>query len=125
MIPRMRGWGRKRSGCILFDLVLFKLFLILPFFLRKQYDWRTRRDRTETRNIAFQGQMKEMVTAYVRYCAEQEIPTRSQEPPQSEATTVEEVYDIQVVDMFGTPFYITSIVPAVLILCTKTRPTSR
>lgn len=78
--------------------------LILSLKKRKVEDWRTRRDRTETRNIAFQGQMKEMVTAYIRYCAEQEMPTRPQEPPQSEATTVEEVYDIQVVDMFGPPF---------------------
>ncbi|KAJ6600447.1 hypothetical protein DFH09DRAFT_901486 [Mycena vulgaris] len=69
---------------------------------KRAEDWRTRRDRTELRNIAFQGQMPEMVTAYIRYCAEQEMPTRAQNAPRAEATTMEEVYEIQVVDMFDT-----------------------
>jgi hypothetical protein len=42
--------------------------------------------------------MPEMVSAYIRMCAEAEMPAR----PRSESrVTVEEVYEIQVVDMFG------------------------
>ncbi|KAJ7343266.1 hypothetical protein DFH08DRAFT_1009750 [Mycena albidolilacea] len=66
---------------------------------RKREDWRTRRDRTELRNRAFLSQMPEMVSAYIRMCAESEMPAR----PRSESrVTVEEVYEIQVVDMFET-----------------------
>jgi hypothetical protein len=41
--------------------------------------------------------MPDMVVAYIRMCAEQEMPAR----PRSERAQVEEVYEIQVVDMFG------------------------
>ncbi|KAJ7445131.1 hypothetical protein B0H11DRAFT_1746932 [Mycena galericulata] len=68
----------------------------------KAEDYRTRRDRTELRNRAFQSQMPAMVTAYIRYCAEQEMPTRAQDAPRAEANTVEEIYEVQVVDMFDT-----------------------
>ncbi|KAJ7429411.1 hypothetical protein B0H11DRAFT_2409247 [Mycena galericulata] len=68
---------------------------------KKAEDWRTRRDRTEKRNVAFQSQMPEMVTAYIRYCAEQELPTRASHSSCPLPNAVEEVYDIQVVDMFG------------------------
>ncbi|KAJ7512593.1 hypothetical protein B0H11DRAFT_1699088 [Mycena galericulata] len=68
----------------------------------KAEDYRTRCDRTELRNRAFQSQMPAMVTAYIRYCAEQEMPTRAQDAPRAEATTVEEIYEVQVVDMFDT-----------------------
>ncbi|KAJ7826486.1 hypothetical protein B0H14DRAFT_3467664 [Mycena olivaceomarginata] len=40
---------------------------------RKAEDWRTRRDRTERRNRAFQSQMPDMVASYIRYCAEQAV----------------------------------------------------
>lgn len=50
--------------------------------------------------------MPEMVAAYVQYCVEQEMPTRPQGVPRMEATTMEEVYDIQVVDMFGAFLYL-------------------
>ncbi|KAJ7462181.1 hypothetical protein B0H11DRAFT_1735562 [Mycena galericulata] len=69
---------------------------------KKREDWRTRRNRTEIRNQAFESLMPEMVTAYIRYCAEQEMPTRAQEPLRPQANAVEEIYDIQVVDMFDT-----------------------
>ncbi|KAJ7795486.1 hypothetical protein B0H14DRAFT_2620904 [Mycena olivaceomarginata] len=69
---------------------------------RKAEDFRTRRDRTEIRNLAFQGQMPEMVAAYIRYCAEQEMPARPRDAPQPGPPTLEEVYKITVVDMFDT-----------------------
>ncbi|KAJ7813008.1 hypothetical protein B0H14DRAFT_3478474 [Mycena olivaceomarginata] len=50
----------------------------------KREDWRTRRDRTEIRNRAFLSQMPEMVLAYIQ------------------EDEVEEMYEIQVVDMFKT-----------------------
>ncbi|KAJ7831313.1 hypothetical protein B0H14DRAFT_2592757 [Mycena olivaceomarginata] len=53
-------------------------------------------------NLAFQGQMPEMVSAYIRYCAEQEMPACLQDTPQPGPPTVEEVYEITVVDMFDT-----------------------
>ncbi|KAJ7191133.1 hypothetical protein GGX14DRAFT_537905 [Mycena pura] len=46
--------------------------------------------------------MPEMVDAYIRYCAEQETPARPQDAPQPGPPTVEEVYEIIVVDMFDT-----------------------
>ncbi|KAJ7790880.1 hypothetical protein B0H14DRAFT_3094581 [Mycena olivaceomarginata] len=64
----------------------------------KREDWRTHRDRTEIRNRAFASQMPDMVSAYIRMCAEQEMPSR----PRSENARVDEVYEIQVVDMFQT-----------------------
>ncbi|KAJ7859641.1 hypothetical protein B0H14DRAFT_2577071 [Mycena olivaceomarginata] len=64
----------------------------------KREDWRTHRDRTEIRNRAFASQMPDMVSAYIRMCAEQEVPSR----PRSENARVDEVYEIQVVDMFQT-----------------------
>ncbi|KAJ7081091.1 hypothetical protein C8R43DRAFT_965631 [Mycena crocata] len=67
---------------------------------KKAQDWRTRRDRTERRNIAFLSQMGEMVKAYICMCAEHEMSAR----PIAEGVqrgTVEE-YDLQVVDMFDT-----------------------
>ncbi|KAJ7857422.1 hypothetical protein B0H14DRAFT_3085219 [Mycena olivaceomarginata] len=62
----------------------------------KREDWRTRRDRIELRNRAFLSQMPEMVSAYIRMCAEAEMPVRQN------TVTVEELYEIQVVDMFET-----------------------
>ncbi|KAF8128329.1 hypothetical protein K438DRAFT_2000344 [Mycena galopus ATCC 62051] len=64
----------------------------------KREDWRTRRDRTETRNRVFSSQMPEMVSAYICMCAEPEMTAR----PRAEEDTVEETYEIQVVDMFET-----------------------
>ncbi|KAJ7814401.1 hypothetical protein B0H14DRAFT_3477070 [Mycena olivaceomarginata] len=49
---------------------------------RKVHDWKTHRDHTEIRNRAFLAQMDSMVMV--------------------EAPTVEEIYEIQVVDMFDT-----------------------
>ncbi|KAJ7894657.1 hypothetical protein B0H14DRAFT_3646389 [Mycena olivaceomarginata] len=69
---------------------------------RKAEDSRTRRDHTEIRNLAFQGQMPAMVTAYIRYCMEEEMPARPRDTPQPGLPTVEEVYEITVVDMFDT-----------------------
>ncbi|KAJ6600993.1 hypothetical protein DFH09DRAFT_1243004 [Mycena vulgaris] len=69
---------------------------------RKAEDWRTRRDCTERRNLAFQGQMKDMVSAYIRHCAEQGMPAMRQSASPAEEPTVEEIYQIQVVDIFGT-----------------------
>ncbi|KAJ7104590.1 hypothetical protein C8R43DRAFT_1092224 [Mycena crocata] len=51
---------------------------------RKAEDWRTRRDRTESRTRDFQGQMPEMIHEATREPAE------------------EEIYDVDVVDMFET-----------------------
>lgn len=66
----------------------------------KAEDWRTRRDRTEARNRAFLSQMPEIVAAYIRMCAEGELPARaSSEEPR--VATMEEIYEVQVVDMFG------------------------
>jgi hypothetical protein len=45
--------------------------------------------------------MPEMVAAYIRYCAEEEMPTRPRETPQPGPPAAEEVYEITVVDMFG------------------------
>ncbi|KAJ7259116.1 hypothetical protein B0H12DRAFT_1070048 [Mycena haematopus] len=53
----------------------------------RAYDWRTRRDRTEVRNRAFLSQMPEMVAAYIRMGAGEEIAAR----PRSEETS-----DVQV-----------------------------
>ncbi|KAJ7880728.1 hypothetical protein B0H14DRAFT_3434278 [Mycena olivaceomarginata] len=66
---------------------------------RKHEDWRTCWDCTELRNRAFLSQMPEMVSAYIRMCAEAEMPAR---PCSESRVTVEEVYEIQVVDMFET-----------------------
>ncbi|KAJ7840296.1 hypothetical protein B0H14DRAFT_2587525 [Mycena olivaceomarginata] len=68
----------------------------------KAEDWRTRCDCTEVRNLAFQGQMPEMVSAYICYCTEQEMPARPRDTPQPGPPTVEEVYEITMVDMFNT-----------------------
>ncbi|KAJ7309178.1 hypothetical protein DFH08DRAFT_823603 [Mycena albidolilacea] len=62
----------------------------------KREDWRTRRDHTEIWNWVFLSQMPEMVLAYICMCAEPEMPAR----PCSEEDEVEEMYEIQVVDMF-------------------------
>ncbi|KAJ7788156.1 hypothetical protein B0H14DRAFT_3504535 [Mycena olivaceomarginata] len=64
----------------------------------KRNDWRTHWDHTEIRNQAFTSQMPDMVAAYIRMCAEQEMPAR----PCLERAQVEEVYEIQMVDMFDT-----------------------
>ncbi|KAJ7309165.1 hypothetical protein DFH08DRAFT_823593 [Mycena albidolilacea] len=69
----------------------------------KAEDWRTRRDRTERRNLAFESQMPEMVASYIRYCAEQATaggPLCTS--PEEEEMRVQEVYEIRVVDMFET-----------------------
>ncbi|KAJ7238535.1 hypothetical protein B0H12DRAFT_1075290 [Mycena haematopus] len=71
----------------------------------RAYDWRTRRDRTEVRNRAFLSQMPEMVAAYIRMCAGEEIAARPRsegEGSRPRTPTVEEVYEIQVLDMFET-----------------------
>ncbi|KAJ7321900.1 hypothetical protein DFH08DRAFT_1030550 [Mycena albidolilacea] len=62
----------------------------------KREDWQTHRDRMEIRNRVFASQMPDMVSAYIHMCAEQEMPSR----PRSENTRMDEVYEIQVVDMF-------------------------
>ncbi|KAJ7703400.1 hypothetical protein B0H14DRAFT_3526949 [Mycena olivaceomarginata] len=64
----------------------------------KRKDWRTHRDCTEIRKRVFASQMPDMVSAYIHMCAEQEMPAR----PHLERAQVEEVYEIQVVDMFDT-----------------------
>ncbi|KAJ7432685.1 hypothetical protein FB451DRAFT_1196858 [Mycena latifolia] len=65
----------------------------------REEDWRTRCDHMEVRNIVFRGQMLDMVHAYVQYCAQQELPVRQgREGPALDS--VEEIYSIQVVDMF-------------------------
>ncbi|KAJ7143092.1 hypothetical protein C8R43DRAFT_954234 [Mycena crocata] len=65
-------------------------------------DWRTRRDRTETRNRQFLSQMPEMVKAYLRLCAEPEMPARPGAERNARAPTVDEVWELDVVDMFNT-----------------------
>ncbi|KAJ6603535.1 hypothetical protein DFH09DRAFT_1242787 [Mycena vulgaris] len=67
---------------------------------RKQTDWRTRRDRTELRNLAFLGQMPEMMSAYLRMCAGAEMPFRPLDEDEEPAT--EEIYELTIVDMFDT-----------------------
>ncbi|KAJ7455142.1 hypothetical protein FB451DRAFT_1184469 [Mycena latifolia] len=69
---------------------------------RKQADWRTRRDRTELQNVAFQAQMPEMLSAYFRMCAEGEIPIRPDVEEEDKHEAVEEIYELTVVDMFDT-----------------------
>ncbi|KAJ6474077.1 hypothetical protein DFH09DRAFT_1343351 [Mycena vulgaris] len=64
-----------------------------------QYDWRTRRDRTKLRNLAFQGQMPQMLAAYFRMCAWDELPVRASAEVEG---VMEEIYKITVVDMFDT-----------------------
>ncbi|KAJ6522141.1 hypothetical protein DFH09DRAFT_1424226 [Mycena vulgaris] len=66
-----------------------------------QYDWRTRRDRTERRNLAFQGQMPQMLAAYFRMCARDELPVRAGTEDVGEGLT-DEIYELTVVDMFDT-----------------------
>ncbi|KAF8181115.1 hypothetical protein K438DRAFT_1601881 [Mycena galopus ATCC 62051] len=67
---------------------------------RKVEDWRTRCDRTDVRNRAFLSQMPAMVAAYMHMCTEPEMPARPCD--QGAATTEDETYEIQVVDMFDT-----------------------
>ncbi|KAJ7814778.1 hypothetical protein B0H14DRAFT_3476791 [Mycena olivaceomarginata] len=64
---------------------------------RRQADWRTRRDRTEIRNRQFLSQMPEMVSAYIRMCAEPEMPAR---PRSDDDAAMDDVYRIHVIDMF-------------------------
>ncbi|KAJ7120518.1 hypothetical protein C8R43DRAFT_959950 [Mycena crocata] len=68
---------------------------------KKAEDWRTRRDRTERRNLGFLSQMGEMVTAYLRMCAEAEMPAMAA-AQESQRASVEETWELQVVDMFET-----------------------
>ncbi|KAF8187338.1 hypothetical protein K438DRAFT_1764945 [Mycena galopus ATCC 62051] len=68
---------------------------------RNVEDWRTRRDRTDIRNKAFLSQMPAMVSAYMRMCAEPEMPARPREQGPEATQRPEEVYEVQVVDMFG------------------------
>ncbi|KAJ7472491.1 hypothetical protein FB451DRAFT_1339449 [Mycena latifolia] len=67
---------------------------------KTQTDWRTRRDRTERRNLVFQDQMPQMLAAYFRMCAEAELPIRP--ATEEEHDAVEEIYELTVVDMFDT-----------------------
>ncbi|KAJ7678584.1 hypothetical protein B0H14DRAFT_3536376 [Mycena olivaceomarginata] len=46
--------------------------------------------------------MPAMVTAYIHYCVEEEMPAHPRDMPQPGPPTVEEVYEITVVDMFDT-----------------------
>ncbi|KAF8145755.1 hypothetical protein K438DRAFT_1991521 [Mycena galopus ATCC 62051] len=96
----------------------------------KREDWHTRRDRTEIHNRAFSTQMPEMVAAYICMCVEPEMSAR----PRSEEDAVDEIYDIQVVDMFETssvPVKLDSrgkgIIPALILAqmvpCAPWRPT--
>ncbi|KAF8142372.1 hypothetical protein K438DRAFT_1995058 [Mycena galopus ATCC 62051] len=98
---------------------------------RKREDWRTRRDRTELRNCVFLSQMPEMVSAYIRMCAEPEMPAR---PRSEQDGTSEEIYEIQVVDMFETSSVevgldpqgngvVPALILAQLIPCAPDRPT--
>jgi hypothetical protein len=48
--------------------------------------------------------MLEMVSAFIRYCAEQEMPACLQDKLQPGPPIVEEVYEMTVVDMFGAIF---------------------
>ncbi|KAJ6524705.1 hypothetical protein DFH09DRAFT_937089 [Mycena vulgaris] len=66
----------------------------------KQMDWRTRRDRTERRNLAFLAQMPQMMSAYLRMCAAEEMPFRPL--AEEDEPSVEEIYELTVVDMFNT-----------------------
>ncbi|KAJ7349571.1 hypothetical protein DFH08DRAFT_996667 [Mycena albidolilacea] len=59
----------------------------------KQWDWRTRRNRTEDRNQGFKAQMPEMLKGYMRWCASEDS---SDEVDSSSA----ELWTITVVDMF-------------------------
>ncbi|KAJ7334625.1 hypothetical protein DFH08DRAFT_813699 [Mycena albidolilacea] len=58
---------------------------------RKAEDWRTRQDRTETRNRAFLSQMPEMVSAYMRFYSEPEMSMRLQSAERARQATVEEI----------------------------------
>jgi hypothetical protein len=46
--------------------------------------------------------MPEMVSAYMRFCAEPEMSMRLQSAERAQQAAVEEIYEIDVVDMFGT-----------------------
>jgi hypothetical protein len=48
--------------------------------------------------------MPEMVAAYIRMCAEQEMPARTNAPGDEADAGVGEIYEVQVVDMFGGVF---------------------
>ncbi|KAJ6583130.1 hypothetical protein DFH09DRAFT_912007 [Mycena vulgaris] len=69
---------------------------------QKQDDWRTCRDRTERRNLAFQGQMQEMLAAYFRMCAQDELPRRASAEDEGEGVGEQEIYELTVVDMLDT-----------------------
>ncbi|KAJ6456531.1 hypothetical protein C8R45DRAFT_943716 [Mycena sanguinolenta] len=68
---------------------------------QKVEDWRTRCDCTNICSSAFEGQMPAMVSAYICLCAEPEMSARPRDEGLEEAVE-EEVYEIQVVDMFET-----------------------
>ncbi|KAJ7934752.1 hypothetical protein B0H13DRAFT_2305526 [Mycena leptocephala] len=68
---------------------------------RKAEDFRTRRDRTEVRNLAFQGQMPEMVNAISATAWSRDAGSPARHAATG-AANVEEVYEITVVDMFDT-----------------------
>jgi hypothetical protein len=46
--------------------------------------------------------MPEMVSVYMRFCAESEMSMRLQSAERAQQAVVEEIYEIDVVDMFGT-----------------------
>ncbi|KAJ7663692.1 hypothetical protein B0H14DRAFT_3102631 [Mycena olivaceomarginata] len=65
--------------------------------VNRRWDWRTRRDRTERRNLDFMAQMPEMILAYMRWCDPEEGGS-----PISDTDEDTEVYSILVIDMFDT-----------------------
>ncbi|KAJ7330903.1 hypothetical protein DFH08DRAFT_916509 [Mycena albidolilacea] len=65
--------------------------------VNRRWDWRTRRDRTERRNLDFMAQMPEMILVYMRWCDPEEGGS-----PISDTDEDTEVYSILVIDMFDT-----------------------
>jgi hypothetical protein len=61
----------------------------------------TQYDRQARRNLTFQGQMPQMLAVYFRSWAEVELPIRPTTEDEEHAA-MEEVYELTVVDMFGT-----------------------
>ncbi|KAJ7693493.1 hypothetical protein B0H14DRAFT_3100746 [Mycena olivaceomarginata] len=65
--------------------------------VNRHWDWRTRRDRSEHRNLDFMAQMPEMILVYMRWCDPEEGGSLI-----SDTDEDTEVYSILVIDMFDT-----------------------
>ncbi|KAJ7729122.1 hypothetical protein B0H14DRAFT_2640505 [Mycena olivaceomarginata] len=65
--------------------------------VNRRWDWRTRHDRTERRNLDFMAQMPDMILAYMHWCDSEEGGS-----PISDTDEDTEVYSILVIDMFDT-----------------------